>query len=123
PIGLVGGSGLHEQTCSGVNANFAYYNDGLIGIGNSTADSLMLGIDALANIKSYVNYNDTIVNVRFTYETPSWSGKLSNPVVLLMTNYTTPCSSFPVTVSADTTICPGEPVQLYASGGTKYEWA
>ena len=122
-LGLVGGSELLEQNCSGVSSHFSYYNNNLIGIDNSIPNNSMSGTDALADIKDYVNYFDTSVNVAFSYKSPQMNGKKSNPVLLLMLTYTSPCDTFSATVTSDTTICYGEQLQLNATGGQTYKWA
>ncbi len=121
-IGLIGGQ-ESGYPCGGVHSDFAYYNNQLFGLGNDTENDLMAGTDALADIKNYVNNFDDSVIITFNYQTPSnTAGLNTNMVMLLMLNYTTPCDTFPVAVSPDTTICQGEQVQLYATGGQSYEW-
>lgn len=123
-IGLVGGNDPLEQMCSGVYSNFAYYNNSLQGIASSTPNNTMSGTDALSDIKSYVNYLDVSVNVSFSYQSPTWtSGKRTNPVISLMLSYATPCDTFSVSVTPDTTICIGNQLQLQATGGQTYKWS
>ena len=124
-IGLLGGSESNTiHSCTGVYSNFAHYNDSLFGLEDDTPDSLMSATDALADIKSYVNNNDTNVNVVFTLQTPGiQGGKLTNPIVALMLSYSTPCDTFTTTATAiQDTICLGNSVQLNATGGSTYSW-
>lgn len=126
-IGLIGGEDLNSNlyTCIGTWANFAHYNDSLYGLDDDTADSLMAGTDALADIKSYVNNADTAVNVTFTYQTldNSNGAVLTNPIRAVMLFYSTPCDTFTTTASTSIdTICLGESIQLTATGGVTYNW-
>src|SRR5690606_38145040 len=60
-IGKIGGTESNTNiTCAGPIGSFYYDNETLYGIGNDTADSLMHGIDAIANIKSYVQPNGLV---------------------------------------------------------------
>ncbi|MDT8411379.1 MAG: gliding motility-associated C-terminal domain-containing protein [Vicingaceae bacterium] len=124
-LGLLGGAESNTiHSCTGVYSNFAHYNDSLFGLEDDTPDSLMSATDALADIKSYVNNNDTNVNVVFTLQTPGiQGGKLTNPIAALMLSYSTPCDTFSTTATAvQDTICLGDSVQLSATGGSTYSW-
>ncbi|MFA5670683.1 MAG: hypothetical protein WC967_15720, partial [Balneolaceae bacterium] len=119
-IGLVGGNDNHSPvSCNGVVGSFYYQNDTLFGLGNDTANSIMAGTDAIANIESYLIDNNSI-NISFYYQ--SNFRPYTNPVNQLFLTYTSPCDTFTTTVTQDTTICYGETLQLQATGGQSYEW-
>jgi gliding motility-associated-like protein len=121
-IGLIGGEDLNSNisTCLGTWSNFAHYNDSLFGLDDDTPDSLMAATDALADIKSYINNGDTVINVTFIYQ--SNLGPLSNPIRTVMLSYTTPCDTFTTSITANDTICFGDSIQLNATGGSQYSW-
>ncbi len=120
-LGLTGGDeNNYDPLCSGVWGSFYYENDTLYGLANDTPDSQMGGADALANIQPYIS-DPNQFNISFEYQDPSNAPK-TNPILQLFFAYTTPCNIFSGSVSNDTTLCYGEPLQLYTSGGTKYEW-
>ena len=126
-IGLIGGEDLNSNlwTCSATYSNFTHYNDSLFGLDDDTPDSLMSAIDALADIKSYVNNGDTAINIDFIYQTLNNSngGIYSNPIRTLMLSYSTPCDTFSTSISTvNDTICPWGSTQLQATGGSKYSW-
>lgn len=126
-IGLIGGADSNSKQfiCPGVWGNFSFFNDTIFGLDDDTADSLMLGTDALADIRPYVNNGDTSVKVQFRYQTPSLgirNGPLTNPIRALMLSYSTPCDTFTTSITANDTICYGDSAQLVATGGKKYHW-
>jgi hypothetical protein len=115
-LGLTGGLETSQQTsCSGVWGSFYYQNSTLYGLGNDSPDNYMDGIDALANIQPYIT-DPNEFDIAFEYQTPTYANR-SNPVLQLFFAYTTPCDTFSVSVTPDTTICYGEQVQLQATGG------
>ncbi|MFA5574681.1 MAG: hypothetical protein WC994_06450, partial [Brumimicrobium sp.] len=125
-IGLVGGNDNHSLvSCNGVVGTFYYQNETLFGLGNDTANNIMAGTDAIANIESYL-IDDNSINIGFYYQ--SNFRPYSNSVNQLFLTYTSPCDTFTTTVTQDTTICYGETLQLQATGGvstgstTGYEW-
>ncbi|MBL4593736.1 MAG: T9SS type A sorting domain-containing protein, partial [Flavobacteriales bacterium] len=122
-LGLLGGSDANSIlfSCTGTYANFAHYNDSLFGLDDDTPDSLMGATDVLADIKSYVNDNDTVINLTYTYQS-SWR-PLTNPIAAVMLSYATPCDTFSTAITTATdTICAGDSVQLQATGGVNYSW-
>jgi len=120
-IGLVGGNDNHSlASCNGVVGTFYYQNETLFGLGNDTANNIMAGTDAIANIESYL-IDDNSINISFYYQ--SNFRPYSNQVNQLFLTYTTPCDTFTTSVTKDTTICYGETLQLQATGGQSYEWA
>src|SRR5690554_1609313 len=127
-LGLTGGDESPQHpNCLGVWGSFYYQNSTLFGLGNDTPDNSMNGVDALANIQPYIT-DPNEFDIAFEYQTPTY-GNRSNPVLQLFFAYTTPCDTFSVSVTPDTTICYGEQVQLQATGGVStgsnsgYEWS
>jgi gliding motility-associated-like protein len=124
-IGLLGGSDPNNLVdyCDGVRGHFYYQNNNLYGLSNDTPDQFMNGGDALANIQQYFPNNIMNFTVDFIYQNPTnIIDSKSNPIVCTTLAYTTPCQPQNVSVSSDTTICPNEPLQLFATGGVSYEW-
>tara|TARA_Y100000589_G_scaffold246893_1_gene234792 strand:- start:121204 stop:123120 length:1917 start_codon:yes stop_codon:yes gene_type:complete len=122
-IGLIGGPDSNSSTwhCAATYANFAHYNDTLYGLSDDTPDSLMNKADVLADIKSYVNYGDTTIKISLIEQ--SLFGRYTNPLWALMLSYYTPCDTFSTSAYAvQDTICYGDSVQLFASGGVQYSW-
>ncbi|MDD2983572.1 MAG: gliding motility-associated C-terminal domain-containing protein [Crocinitomicaceae bacterium] len=118
-LGLLGGSEYNNPfTCSGVSGSFYYQNETLFGLGNDTPDNIMSGADALADISPYINNN--IFDVSFEYQ--SNIAPLTNPIFQLFLTYVSPCEPFDVIVTPDTTTCFNSPLQLHATGGSRYEW-
>lgn len=118
-IGFLGGEEYNsEERCGGVAGSFYYENQTLYGLGNDTPTSTMSGPDALADISSYIN-NPSNINVSFDYQ-GVWPR--SNPVFQLFLTYVSNCEPFDVTVTPDTTTCFNSPLQLHATGGSRYEW-
>jgi gliding motility-associated-like protein len=123
-IGLIGGSDITSSiTCSSPFPSFAYYNNTLFGLGDDTPNNSMLGTDATADIATYINNNNTSIEIEFEYQNlASTYGPLTNPIRGIILNYTTTCDTFATTLTSDTTICYGETLQLQATGGQAYEW-
>ena len=118
-LGLIGGD------CINLNCCFDYRNDTLYGINNNTPDSIMNELDALADIKSYVNFGDTAMDVRFAYQTPieSFSAPLTNTINHLILAHSTKCDTLHTYVNIeDTTICAGESLALHVGGDTSYTY-
>jgi gliding motility-associated-like protein len=120
-LGLTGGSEGLFPNCTGVWGSFYYQNSTLYGLGNDTPDNYMSGVDALANIQPYIT-NPNLFNVSFQYQTPD-RAYMSNPVLQLFFTYTTPCDTFSVSITPDTTICIGNQLQLQVTGGQTYQWS
>ena len=119
-IGLIGGKEDNSNIeCAGVTGSFYYQNSTLFGLSNDSADNFMKGSDGLANINSYLT-SSTNVNIEFDYQ--SNKAPESNPVLQLFLAYSTPCDTFPYTISDQITSCKNEQVQLLATGGTQYLW-
>jgi gliding motility-associated-like protein len=119
-IGLIGGQDDHSsEYCTGVVGTFYYQNAIFQGLGNDIANETMNGADAIVNIESYLA-STTSFNLTFNYQ--SNLGPQTNPIHQLFLTYSTSCHSFDVNNTSDTTICPNSPLQLSASGGTRYEW-
>ncbi len=118
-IGLLGGEEYNSPVrCSGVAGSFYYTNETIFGLGNDTPDNIMGGADALANISQYLTNNSNF-NLEFEY-VGLWPR--SNPVYQLFLTYVSTCEPFDVTVTPDTTTCFNSPLQLHATGGSRYEW-
>jgi len=125
-IGRVGGEEPNSSSwCSGVYPNFAHYNDSLFAFDGDTPDSLMGGPDATANIQSYIPPLTSEIQIISNYETPVGNDVYSNPVGGLFFTYATPCDTFTATVQPGFMkhLCPGDTLQLTASGGIRYEWS
>ena len=127
-LGLIGGQEDNTNwSCTGSKGSFYYQNNTTYGIGNDVANTTMDGPDVLANIESYLS-STTSFNATFDYQQGFSGGYRSNPIHQLFLAYTTTCDTFSVSVSNDTTVCLGETVQLFATGGNStgtlpaYEW-
>lgn len=127
-IGLIGG--MEDNTnwyCTGSKGSFYYQNNTTFGIGNDVANTTMAGPDVLANIESYLT-STTSFDVTFTYQQGNVAGSKTNPIHQLFLAHTTTCDTFSVSVPNDTTVCQGETLQLFATGGNStgalptYEW-
>ncbi len=118
-IGLIGGSDENDSIYigAGVKGCF-YYEDSLMGLSDDTPDSLMNGSDGLADIRSYISGNSFSFKLKTQSNMNVFNNYIAFPLV-----YTTPCDTFSVTTTQDTTLCSGETLQLHASGGTQYEWS
>jgi gliding motility-associated-like protein len=104
--------------CSGSKGHFYYQNDTLNALDDDSADALMSGSDALADISSYLNNDAT--GYHLILEEPASSTPNSN--FLFLNAYSSPCDTFSTFISKDTTICLGQSVELLAFGGTNYNW-
>jgi gliding motility-associated-like protein len=124
-VGEVGGEEPNAISwCSGVYPNFAYYNDSLFAFDGDTPDSILLNDDATANIQHYIPHLTTHIKIQSNEQTPN-GGSISNPVGGLFFTYATPCDTFTATVQPGfmNHLCPGDTLQLSASGGIRYEWS
>lgn len=120
-IGSIGGQEDNtEINCAGVIGSFQYYNGSLIGIGNDIGNEIVNGLDAIANIQSYIdNFSPSII--RFDYGNPPAPN--SNKINQLFLTYSSPCLPFETTLlTSDTLTCTNTPLQLSASGGIAYNW-
>ena len=120
-IGRVAGNECFSNSVlypgSGVCGHFKYENGILEGIGNDTSDSLMNGVDGLANVKSYLIDNNSIF-----FSSDEVVSNKTNFTQGFVFVYSSPCEIFNFAVSPDTTICRNESIQLSATGGIRYEW-
>ena len=124
-LGTIGGADASSNlwSYSGVKGHFYYQNNILFGLDDDTSDSLMGGTDGLADIKSYINNNDTTFNFQFTHEqNPNNLAANTGLNLANILTYTTPCDTFTTTITANDTICFGDSVQLNATGGSQYSW-
>jgi hypothetical protein len=120
PIGLIGGNDYNNfQFCRGSTSSFYYENNTLYGLGDDDEDSIMSGSDVLSNIQNYLTNSQ---NIDFTIQQQSNFVQETNSLNQIYLTYTSPCTSFPVTTSPDTSVCKGSTLQLNASGGVQYEW-
>ena len=120
PIGLIGGNDYNNfQFCRGSTSSFYYENNTLYGLGDDDEDSIMSGSDVLSNIQNYLTNSQ---NIDFTIQQQSNFVQETNSLNQIYLTYTSPCTSFPVTTSPDTSVCKGSSLQLQASGGVQYEW-
>ncbi len=114
------------STCSGVYSCYSYYNSTINSLDNDIPNSYMNGTDALADIKSYVNYGDTSVSVKFTYQSPNnpQASPLTNPIRYISLAYSTKCDTLKsYLTTSDTTICAGESLVLQVGGLEQYSYA
>jgi hypothetical protein len=118
-IGLIGGSDQSNFNWDwGVRGHFYYENKQLFGLDDDTPDNIMANSDALADIGGYLNSNND-VNITMDWQIPIDRHNVYGGFFLA---HSTPCDTFSVSVSKDTTICSGESLQLNASGGQQYLW-
>ncbi|MDT8412763.1 MAG: gliding motility-associated C-terminal domain-containing protein [Vicingaceae bacterium] len=125
-LGVIGGSDAVNSLWSGagVKGHFYYQNNMLFGLDDDTPDSLMGGSDGLADIKSYINNNDTSFDFQLTHQKyPNNLPGRTNVNLAEIITYTTPCDTFSTTATAlQDTICLDNSVQLNATGGSIYNW-
>jgi hypothetical protein len=123
-IGLIGGSDSNFNSGFGTNGHFYYQNNQLFGLDDDTPDNLMNNSDVLADISEYIS-STTSLNWKM-----QWQHDFVNQNVYggFFISYSTLCDTFSVSHSPDTSICRGESLQLFATGGTStgsataYEW-
>jgi gliding motility-associated-like protein len=103
---------------SGTNGHFQYSNGVLTGLDDDNPDVLMDSTDALSNVQTLINSPTS-----FYFECkPQEFWNSTNTTQAIILSYQSTCPSFSYTHSSDTTICPNEPLQLFATGGVSYEW-
>jgi gliding motility-associated-like protein len=112
---------------AGVKGHFYYQNNTLFGLDDDTADSTMNNSDGLADVSGYLTNGATSYSLTLEQEylpphPYASNGGYKNVNLLFINAYTTPCDTFSTSISADTVICKGDSVQLFASGGTNYYW-
>jgi len=108
--------------CSGSKGHFYYQNNTLFGLDDDTANSTMNGSDALADISSYLSNGATGYSLNLTHSNPNPAPNQPHFNLLFLNTYTTPCDTFTTSIIADTVICKGDSVQLFATGGSNYYW-
>jgi gliding motility-associated-like protein len=108
--------------CSGSKGHFYYQNDTLFGLDDDTANSTMNGADALADISSYISNGATGYLLNLAHSNPNPAPNQPHFNLLFLNAYTTPCDTFTTSIIADTVICKGDSVQLFATGGSNYYW-
>jgi len=127
PIGLIGGTDANTNNiCSGVYGCFGHYNNTSFGLDDDTSDSLMTGTDALADIKSYVNFGDTNFKVSYLFQPINTVNfdPLTNPVRYMFLAHSTKCDTLhSYLTTADTAICAGEVLNLAVGGDSTYTYA
>ena len=126
-IGVIGepDSVVNEFTspdCSGSRGHFYYQNQTLYGLNDDTPNSIMNGADALADISNYLISGTNPFDVRLKHTKPFPSPGNPNTHMVFPLAYSTPCDTFSTQIISDTSVCIGDSLQLFASGGTNYEW-
>ena len=101
--------------CGGPVANFYYQSNTLFGLGDDNPDQAMAGPDVTSNAQALIANNSTSFSMLFFH------GNNDNAHWALILAYGT-CPSINITTTNDTTLCPGDSVQLNASGGNSYLW-
>ena len=108
----------------GVKGHFYYQNNQLFGLDDDTPSPNVDSTDALLDFSSYITNNSTSINFKFEHsEYPNQLSHGTNLPLAFFLAYTSPCDTFSVTHTPDTTVCHGAQVPLFASGGQSYEWS
>lgn len=121
---LIGNDNDYLYSASGVRGDFYYNNNSLFGLGNDTQDTLFgsnFG-DGLANIQNYLSSTSSF-NMLLKHKKYQNMSGFESPNLAFILAYTSPCDTFSVTHTPDTTVCHGAQVPLFASGGQSYEWS
>ena len=106
----------------GVQGHFYYQNNQLFGLSDDVANTTMYGSDGIAILNSYLSNGDTSYDLKMEHiQNPAPPGRKAINLIFPHA-YTTPCDTFSTQIIADTFVCLGENIQLFASGGTSYEW-
>jgi gliding motility-associated-like protein len=108
--------------CAGSKGHFYYQNDFLFGLDDDSSDLSMSGADALADISSIMSNGSTEYTLNLTHTNPHPAPNQPQFNLLFFNAYTTPCDTFSTSIIADTVICKGDSIELFASGGTNYYW-
>jgi gliding motility-associated-like protein len=124
PLGIIGIPDAVNNLwpCAGSKGHFYYQNNALFGLDDDTPDNIMNGSDALADISLFLSNGATTYSTNLMMNNPNPILSDQNVDLLFINAYSTPCDTFSTTIIADTVICQGENIQLYASGGTNYTW-
>ncbi|MFN3341373.1 MAG: gliding motility-associated C-terminal domain-containing protein [Flavobacteriales bacterium] len=122
-IGLIGGTDTNNwQYNGGVRGHFYYQNNTLLGLDDDTPDNVVGGADGLVDYSSYILNNDIGYSLELTHVNLSGPAANRNVYLTFANAYSTPCDTFSVNVSSDTSVCFGESIQLSTSGGSFYNW-
>lgn len=105
---------------AGVKGHFYYQNNILYGLSDDTPDNLVSNSDGLLDVQNYLN-PDNSLHWTLEWEIPSAQGRYNIYNGFFLT-HSTPCDTFSVTTTSDTSICQGQTLQLFATGGQTYEW-
>ena len=106
----------------GVQGHFYYQNGALFGLGDDNPNSTMYGSDAIAKINNYLNLGDDVYSLMLRHQTSPAPIGTKTINLIFPHAYTTPCDTFSTDIIADTSVCIGDSLQLFASGGNNYEW-
>ena len=101
----------------GVKGHFYFQNSTIFGLDDDNPALPFGGANGIIDLSQFNISNSINWNIKWeTFEPPYniFSG--------FIFAYTSPCTSFPVTTSPDTSVCKGSTLQLQASGGVQYEW-
>ncbi len=123
-LGIIGGPDAVNSIwgCGGTKGHFYYQNNTLFGLDDDTANTTMSGADALVDISTYLSSGATGYSLGLIHNNPNPALNEPNLNLLFLNTYTTPCDTFSTSIIADTVICKGDSIQLFASGGTNYYW-
>ena len=106
----------------GVQGHFYYQNSTLFGLGDDVPNTTMYGSDGIAVINSYLSSGVSGYQLKMEHH-QNPAPPLKKTVNLIFPHaYTTPCDTFSTQIIADTSVCRGDSIQLFASGGNNYEW-
>ncbi len=106
----------------GIQGHFYYQNSELFGLGDDVPNTTLYGSDGIAVINSYLNSGDTGYQLKMEHHqnpSPTYRKAIN---LIFPHAYTTPCDTFSTQIIADTAVCSGDSLQLFASGGSSYEW-
>src|SRR5690606_32201507 len=121
-IGLIGGTDLSGNGAAGagVMGHFFYQNSNLYGLDDDTPDNFMNETDGLADIANIIINHSVNLNIELKKQ---FVNTIDNKHLAFFLAYTSPCDTFSVTHTPDTTICYGVPLQLQVQGGQAWEWS
>lgn len=120
-VGYLNGPDTPSIGNGGVIGCFYYQNDLLNGLTDDIANDIMQGSDGIMRLNNFYtgSLNGTVFKTVYGTGSPN---NMHNIFVGMNFAYSTPCDTFSVSLSPDTTICAGIPLQLTASGGVSYQW-
>jgi gliding motility-associated-like protein len=106
----------------GVQGHFYFQDSQLFGLGDDNPNPTMYGSDGISTINNYLNVGVNSYNLFMEQDlNPAPPGK-SIINMIFPHAYTTPCDTFSTVIIADTSVCLGDSLQLFVSGGNNYEW-